>query len=322
MKILILRFSSIGDIVLTSPVLRCLKKQHPEYTIHYATKSHFVNLLLHNPYIDKIHSLSDDTTDLIKELKLENFDLIIDLHRNLRTKRIRAALKVKTYSLDKINWEKWLMVMLKINILPYAHVVDRYLETLRPLHVHSDGLGLDFFIDPKANLNGIDLPETYNVYALGAQHNTKKLPLNKQIELMQAIDEKVVLIGGKDDIKEAELLAQSTENTIDLCGKLNIHQSALVMQNSIRVYSHDTGMMHIAAALQKPIVSIWGNTIPEFGMTSYYGSKGHKKNYILEVKDLDCRPCSKIGFKKCPKGHFDCMELQDFSILKEITLPE
>ena len=317
MKILIMRFSSIGDIVLTSPVMRCIKTQFPEHQIHFATKSNFKNLLIRNRYVDKIHCLDNDINALISELKAEKFDLILDLHRNLRTRIIRTALRVKTHAFDKLNWEKWLMVNLKINMLPYEHIVDRYMDTALELKVHNDGKGLDYFIAHDCSISEFKLPATYHVYALGAQHNTKKLPLNKQRELLQNIDHPVVLIGGKEDEAAGIALANVASNAINLCGKLSIDQSALVMQGAEKVYAHDTGMMHIAAALKKPIVSIWGNTIPEFGMGPYYGMHPlSEENQIMEVGDLRCRPCSKIGYNACPKGHFKCMEMQDFTDLK------
>jgi heptosyltransferase-2 len=202
-------------------------------------------------------------------------------------------------------------------MLPYEHIVDRYLDTASDLKVKNDGKGLDYFIDQHCNISEFDLPASYHVYALGAQHSTKKLPLNKQIELLQNINHTVVLIGGKEDEEAGIALAEVAPNAINLCGKLSIDQSALVMQGSEKVYAHDTGMMHIAAALKKPIVSIWGNTIPEFGMGPYYGEHIlSEQNQLLEVTDLRCRPCSKIGFDKCPKGHFYCMELQDFENLQ------
>ena len=313
MKILVLRFSSIGDIVLTTPVMRCLKTQKPEYQVHFATKKAYKNLLANNPYIDKIHVLEDSLSDLASELKKEEFDLIIDLHNNLRTVNLWSLLRVKRIKFDKLNWEKWLMVRLKVNMLPYEHIVDRYLETLSSLGVVNDGKGLDYFIPDSTSLSAFTLPNHYIVYALGAQHNTKKLPLSKQIELCNSINGTVVLIGGKEDIEAGEQLSQSCTNALNLCGQLSIDQSALLMKGADKVFSHDTGMMHIAAALCKPIVSIWGNTIPEFGMYPYYPADfDDSKSQMLEVNNLSCRPCSKIGYDKCPKGHFKCMTLQNF----------
>ncbi len=313
MKILVLRFSSIGDIVLTTPVLRCLKTQKPEFQIHYATKKQYRGLLVNNPYIDKLHLLDGSLADLVAELKQENFDLIVDLHNNLRTVNLWSQLRVKRVKFDKLNWEKWLMVRLKVNMLPYEHIVDRYLETVSDLGIVNDEKGLDYLIPETTTLSDFNLPDSYTVYALGAQHNTKKLPLSKQIELCNSVNQPIVLIGGKEDAEAGEKLSSACNNTINLCGQLSIDQSALLMKNAIKVYSHDTGMMHIAAALCKPIVSIWGNTIPEFGMTPYYPASFDDSNStILEVDNLKCRPCSKIGFDTCPKGHFKCMMNQKF----------
>lgn len=313
MKVLILRFSSIGDIVLTTPVIRCLKTQKPELEVHYATKKQYRGLLINNPYIDKLHFLESSMTDLIQNLKKENFDYIIDLHNNLRTVNIWSQLRVKRYKLDKLNWEKWLMVRLKVNVLPYMHIVDRYMDTVSHFGIENDGNGLDYFIPEQTNVSQFDLPESYAVYALGAQHNTKKLPFLKQVELCQKVNSPLVLIGGNEDKEAGEKLSRACSNAINLCGQLNIDQSALIMKNAQKVYAHDTGMMHIAAALRKPIVSIWGNTIPEFGMTPYYPQDvDDALSTILEVEDLGCRPCSKIGYDKCPKGHFKCMVNQSF----------
>lgn len=313
MKVLIIRFSSIGDIVLTSPVIRCLKTQRPDVTVHYATKKQFATLLQFNPYIDKLHLLEGSLKAFCRELKQEKFDMIIDLHHNLRTLVIAKRLGIKRHTVDKLNWEKWLMVRFKLNVLPYLHIVDRYLETAVSTGIKNDGKGLDFFFDPNATIKDLGLPDTYTVYAIGGQHATKQLPLHKQLELLKTIPGPIILIGGKEDVAQGDKLAEIHASAINLCGKLSIHQSALVMQGATLIYSHDTGMMHIAAALRKPIVSIWGNTIPEFGMSPYY-PEGFDANAsaIKEVKDLYCRPCSKIGFKKCPKGHFLCMEAQEF----------
>ncbi len=322
MKILILRFSSIGDIVLTTPVIRCLKTQLKDATVHYATKQQYLSLLTKNPYLDKIHALGDDAAAFLKELNAEKFDLIIDLHHNLRTFLIWAQLRKRRYVFDKINMEKWMMTFLKIDILPYVHIVDRYMATLEPLKITNDGKGLDFFIDRSENLNAFELPTSFVVYAIGGQHATKKLPLKKQIELLRQIDDKVVLIGGKEDMEAGSLLSSECKHAINLCGQLSIHQSAMIVEKASKVFTHDSGMMHIAAALNKSIVSIWGNTIPRFGMTPYYAENilnstfdelpQNPKSKIIEIKNLSCRPCSKIGYNKCPRGHFKCMLEIDF----------
>jgi heptosyltransferase-2 len=315
MKILVLRFSSIGDIVLCSPVVRLLKTAQADTIVHFATKANYAALLNNSPYIDAVKLLENNEAAFIQSLKAENYDLIIDLHHNLRTLKIKWTLGVKAYSFNKLNWAKWLMVNFKINRLPQQHIVDRYIATLKPLGIVNDGKGLDFFIPEQTDISQLHLPNQYTVYALGGQHGTKQLPLNKQIEWLNKHPEPIVLIGGKEDLAAAEALnnACSTSKTIvNVCGQVNLMQSAKIIAMADLVLSHDTGMMHIAAALKKPIHSVWGNTIPAFGMTPYYpeGSEIHQKQF--EVANLACRPCSKIGFAACPKKHFNCMNMQTF----------
>lgn len=326
MKILILRFSSIGDIVLTSPVVRTIKTQLENVELHYATKAQFKELFEANPYIDKMHYLEASLSDLIRELKAESFDYVIDLHHNLRTFQIKRALRAQSYSFNKLNLEKWLKVNLKIDKLPNVHIVDRYMETVKPLGVRMDALGLDYFIPEKDEVPIDWLPETfqsgYVVYAIGAQHATKRLPLKRMIELCDKINKPVLLLGSKEDAEAGDQLSKffirgdeegvMGEGLLRLnkkaivynaCGKFSLNQSASLVKGANYVFTHDTGLMHIAAAFRREVFSIWGNTIPAFGMYPY-----RTKFTVLENNRLDCRPCSKIGFQKCPKGHFKCME--------------
>jgi ADP-heptose:LPS heptosyltransferase len=324
MKILIIRFSSIGDIVLTTPVIRALKTQLEDAEIHYATKAQYKSILEFNPYVDKLFLLGKSLSELITQLKLEKYDCVIDLHHNLRTQIIKTALGRKSYSFDKINFKKWLKVNLKIDQLPSLHIVDRYMQAVEALGVKSDALGLDYFIPEKDEVPLEWLPETHQknfvAYAIGAQHNTKKLPLLKMIELCDRINKPIVLLGGKEDFDMGEHIYDFFERTnspeyelglfelnkktviYNACGKFNLNQSASLVKKSSHVFSHDTGLMHIAAAFKKEVFSIWGNTIPEFGMYPY-----RTRFTVFENKKLGCRPCSKIGYDKCPQGHFKCM---------------
>jgi ADP-heptose:LPS heptosyltransferase len=317
MKILILRFSSIGDIVLTTPVLRCLKKKYPEAEIHYATKHSFHSILEHNPYLTKIHLLNDSLISLIAELKMERFDYVIDLHHNQRTFIIKLLLGVRSYSFDKINFSKWLMVNLKINRLPPRHIVDRYLDTLKILEVDNDALGLDYFLAPEDEVDLKALPiefrNGYVGWAIGAKQNTKKFPAEKIIHAIHQLNFPVVLLGGKEDKETGDRIKSSITNQsliFNACGKYSLNQSASLVRQAKLIVANDTGLMHIAAAFNKPIISIWGNTIPEFGMTPYLLNKDIL-NAQFQVTELPCRPCSKLGYDHCPKGHFNCMNLID-----------
>ncbi len=321
MKILIIRFSSIGDIVLTTPVIRCVKQQVKGAEVHFLLKKSFDAVLENNPFVDKKHFYEDDLKKIISDLKKEKFDVVIDLQKNFRSFRIKNALGVKHFTFDKLNLQKWLLVNFKINFLPDNHIVDRYLEAVKTLGVINDGAGLDYFITKKDESVLNDLPLShksgYLAWVIGAKHNTKMLPIEKMISIGSKINSPIVLLGGIEDRKRGEMLAKQDETKFfNACGKYSLNQSAAFVKNSKRVISNDTGLMHVASAFKKEIISIWGNTIPEFGMYPYFGGdaksqKSKIKNdlsVILEVKNLNCRPCTKIGFEKCPKGHFKCMK--------------
>ena len=321
-KILIIRFSSIGDIVLTTPVIRCLATQLPQVEIHYLTKKIYTPLLEANPYIHHLHLYDGNLRDIQKKLKQENFDVIIDLHKNLRTFLVKMALGKKSYSFNKINLQKWLMVNFKINILPDKHIVDRYMETVKPLQVTNDGKGLDYFIPQKDEINLESLPAThqpgYIAFVIGAKFNTKKLPVRKIIAICQKIEKPIILLGGAEDRSEGhEVSLAAGELVYNACGKYSISQSASLVRQAQAVISHDTGLMHIAAAFKKNIVSVWGNTIPEFGMSPYLPISDSAKSKIFEVQKLPCRPCSKLGYSKCPQKHFLCMESHDEVEIKD-----
>lgn len=309
MKILVIRFSSIGDIVLTTPVLRCIKKQFPECKLHYATKKNFSEIVSSNPYVDKVHCLDDNFGAFSEELKSEQFDYIFDLHNNLRTLRLSLKLTFKKmYRVNKANFQKWLLVR-KWTTKPVKHIVHRYLEVSKRLGIEYDGQGLDFFYT--AQELPVSLPHKYVVMAIGGTWSTKKMPVNQLSEIAVRCDHPVVLIGGREDVSAAEEIVKICPAVINLCGQLSLSQSAEVVKSCKQIVTHDTGMMHIAAALRKPVHVIWGNTIPEFGFSPFYPD-GYTEGYQnFEVKDLNCRPCSKIGFQACPEKHFNCMRKQD-----------
>jgi len=308
-KYLIIRFSSIGDIVLTTPVIRCLKKQVEGAVIHFATKAQYKTVIQANPYIDKIHILNDSLKDLIEELRKEDFHYIIDLHNNIRTFIIKRKLGLLSFSFNKLNIEKWLLVNFKINKLPQKHIVDRYFETIKLFDVTNDGEGLDYFTEVRDEVNLLSLPEPfpwgYIAFVIGAKHQTKRLPIDKIILICMKINYPIILLGGKEDYELGEKVAKLLkENIYNACGRYTLNQSAAIVRQAKVVITHDTGLMHIAAAYNKKIVSIWGNTIPEFGMYPYLG---RDNSAIVQNEKATCRPCSKIGFEKCPKKHFRCM---------------
>lgn len=308
-KILIIRFSSIGDIVLTTPVIRLLREQVHNVEIHFITKKQYEDVLKSNKYIDKLHLFSGSYKKCISKLKKENFDYIIDLHRSIRSSRIKLSLRVKSSSFRKLNFKKWLFVNFKINKMPNVHIVDRYVETIKSFNVVNDNKGLDFFVSDDREVVSEELPEQFQngfaVFAIGANHYTKRLPIEKIIEICKGITYPIIIAGGKSDEDIGEIVKQKIgERIYNVCGKFTIEQSASIVKQSVLLLSHDTGLMHIGAAFHKNIISIWGNTVPDFGMYPYLPGNLSK---IFEVNNLKCRPCSKIGYKKCPKEHFNCM---------------
>ncbi len=326
MKILVLRFSSIGDIVLTTPVVRQLHQQVPNAQVHFATKPAYRSLLEANPYVAKTHVLRGSLGELVRELRAERFDFIVDLHNNLRTRLIRLQLPgVPGRAFDKLNLQKWLLVNFKINKLPPVHIVDRYRAAAAPLGIRDDGGGLDYFIPPGQEVDVAEVlpegfrPGGYVAVAIGAQHATKRLPVDKLIELVGKLQRRpVVLLGGPEDESTGHVIElafhppshSATQPLIyNACGRFSLHQSASLVRQAAFVVSHDTGLMHVAAAFKKQVFSVWGNTVPEFGMYPY-----RTAFQALEVPGLPCRPCSKIGFAECPKGHFRCMCDQDLNL--------
>lgn len=304
--------SSIGDIVLTTPVIRCLKQQVPNAEIHFLAKDNFKSVIAHNPYIDKIHVLAHSWELMIEELKSEDYDYIIDLHHNVKTMRIKKALKKKSFSFYKLNIQKYFLTAFKINVLPKMHIVDRYMHTVASFGVKNDGAGLDYFISKDEETKLSDIPAShhagYMACVIGAAHNTKKWPIHKWKEFCTQVQHPIVLLGGPDDEAAGNEIASVDPIKIyNACGKFKLNESADLVRKAKLVVTHDTGLMHIAAAYKKLIISIWGNTVPAFGMTPYYGDYA-VKDVLMQVDKLWCRPCSKIGFKKCPLGHFKCME--------------
>jgi ADP-heptose:LPS heptosyltransferase len=193
--------------------------------------------------------------------------------------------------------------------MPLGHIVDRNLATLSHFNVKNDGKGLDHFIPEMDEILITELPENfrngYVALVLAGTYTTKKMPVEKYRKLINSSKYPFILLGGKSEIAmAASILDWNTGNVLDFTGKLRINQSASLVKNAKLVVSNDTGLMHIAAAYHKKILSVWGNTAPELGMSPYMSGEGSE---ILEMKGLPCRPCSKLGYRKCPKKHFRCM---------------
>lgn len=312
-KVLVIRFSSIGDIILCSPVLRCMKKNSSQsITTHLLTKKSFSYFTSHYPYIDKVIAYENDLKATISELKKENYDFVLDLHNNFRSIRVKKALGKPSKAFNKLNIEKWLLTTFKVDRMPRVHIVDRLMDAASPLQIENDGKGLDYFIPEEDKVYLQSLPaifrDGYVGFVIGGTYATKRLPSDKIVDICGKLDKPVILLGGPEDADAGQQIESALpEKVLNACGKYSLNASASLVQQADVIISHDTGLMHVAAAFSKPMASIWGNTVPELGMYPYYPENSKTPHRIFEIKGLSCRPCSKIGYNSCPKKHFRCM---------------
>jgi ADP-heptose:LPS heptosyltransferase len=306
MKILVIRFSSMGDVIYTTPVVRCLKKQVPNAEVHFLTKPAFQYIYNNNPYLDKLLLLKPTLAETIADIKLEKYDCIIDLHNNLRTAIIKLRTGIKSSAYKKYTIRKWLSLKLTLKLVPNTHLVNRYLKTVEFLGVTNDGKPIDYYVGqhrldkllPPSHQNG------FVAFIIGATHFTKRLPNYKIINICRDLKLPVVLLGGKDVKANAdEITAALGEKAYNACGVTSLDESVFLVSKAQSVIGFDTGLTHIAEAFNRPIVSVWGGTVPDLlGVQPYM-----VKDVLVAGIDLGCRPCSKFGLEKCPLGHFKCM---------------
>jgi ADP-heptose:LPS heptosyltransferase len=314
LKVLVIRFSSIGDIVLCTPVLRCLKQiPGKEIETHFLTKKIFSSVINSNPHVDKVITLDKKLNEIISLLKKEKYDFVIDLHNNLRSHLVKFQLLRPSASFNKLNFRKWLLTKFKVDIMPDLHIVDRYIATANKLGILNDRKGLDYFIPKQEEITPAMLPEGFRNgfvgFVIGGTYFTKRLPVEKIIDICRKITIPVILLGGPEDRETGRIISETPGvKALNGCGKFSLNGSASLVKQAKAIISHDTGLMHIAAAFNRPIASVWGNTVPELGMFPYLPKgNGGNPSRIFEIKGLSCRPCSKIGYNQCPKKHFRCM---------------
>ena len=304
-----IRFSSMGDIIYTTPVVRCLKQQIPDCEVHFLTKDQFKYIYQQNPYVDKLHILKPKLRDTIQEIKEEKFDLIIDLHNNLRTSIIKMVTGLPSSTYKKERIKKWLALKFKwTSFFSEDHLVDRYLETVKFLGVTNDNKPIDYYVRNQYKISEF-LPTSHQdrfiAFVIGATHFTKRMPNEKIIEICRGIDLPIVLLGGNDVTENATEICNALGNKVySTCGVTNLDQSVFIVSQAHKIIGFDTGLTHIAEAFDKPIASIWGGTTPE--LLGVYPYK--VKDSLIVGIDLPCRPCSKFGLEKCPLGHFKCMK--------------
>lgn len=314
MKILVIRFSSMGDIVLTTALLRCLHQQVEGAEIHYLTRSAYATLLAENPHVAHVHAVEQDPSTLVDRMKQEHFDFVADLQGNGRSRRFCRSLHVRHASYDKQDLARLMTVLRKKDCTDHRPVAERYFDAVRPLGVKPDGCGLECHYvhsDLSSVLQNSKhhplpadiLDRPYAVIAVGSQHATKCIPLDKLQVVCSYLSGPVLLLGDANDrrrIKDFDLRLH--DNVVNLCGKTSLSQSIQLVDHAAVVLTGDTGLMHVAAAFDKPMVVLWGSTVPAFGFAPYLSQAVN-----MEV-DVWCRPCHRFGRAKCPRHNFECME--------------
>ncbi len=309
--ILVIRLSSIGDIVLTTPLLRSLEQLWPQAGIDYCTKSPFVSLLASNPRLSTIHTLERPPAG--------SYDLVVDLQNNIRSNAIVRSLKAaQVVRYQKANWKKWLLVQFRVNVdRTCRSVVDRYRDALHETALPADPAGCELYLSPAERsyaapfFEGGDAGTKTLALCFGANHFTKRFPPKRFASLLSLLQRElplqVLLLGGKEDAPHAleimnALSDSSRSKVLNLAGCCSLMQSAALLERSDAVLCNDTGLMHIASAFGKKLFVLFGSSSPAFGFLPY-----HTPYELFEVEGLKCRPCSHIGRDRCPKGHFRCM---------------
>ena len=325
-KTLVIRFSSIGDIVLSTPLLRVLRARFPDGQIDYVTRAEYAELVKSNQNLNHTYEFDasegfDGLRILKKRIKEERYDLIVDIHDSLRSKYLRSLHGPQVTIVNKRVLQRAMLVNFKKNIYKEViPVVDRYIEAVRDLGITNDGRGLELHIpdDTLFRVSGkvasLKLNQFEKVIGLcpGARHFTKRWPPERFARVgaacAQKADSKILLFGGKEDETICNQICwdinnqSGPERATSVCGQLGLLETAAAMEYCDIVITNDTGLMHIAAAMHRKIIAIFGSTVKEFGFFPY-----HPEAVVVEQKGLNCRPCSHIGRSECPEKHFKCM---------------
>ena len=302
--VLIIRLSSLGDILLTTPLIRSLKVQYPNIQIDFLLKEQYRYTVQYNPHLRSVYTLNENYDELAGIISKNKYDLIIDLQNNFRSHKLTRKTWSKKVRFKKHDIRKMLLVKFKINMLKdLPQIPQRYSNTLKGFKL--DDKGLEIFIPENVKPDLADNGKYIGI-APGSRHFTKMWPSYYYIYLCKMLtvnDFTVVLLGGQKDKKICSEISELFPKAINLCNEDDILQTGANMKKCSAIICNDSGLMHAACAVGVPVVSFFGSTAKEFGFTPY-----NNKNLILENNSLSCRPCSHIGRDKCPKSHFNCMK--------------
>ena len=315
-NVLAVRFSSIGDILLTTPLLRAIRHSHPGARITVLTKREYVPLLSHNPNVNLVLGLAQSRSllSLASELRADGYTHLLDLHDNLRSRALRILVPGKWTTYPKHRLARaWLIRAKRNRYRDRRPIAERYFSAARDLGVNPDGCPPDFFLGPEAGeqvfdwLRTVGLEHESNVVALapGAAHATKRWPLEHWHALVARNLESgsaVVIVGGPgDEDLGASLVKQGSGRVLNAAGRFGLQGTGALLQRARVLVSGDTGVMHMATAVGTPVVSLFGPTVEAFGFFPY-----SRQASVLELP-LPCRPCTTQGSSRCPLGHHRCM---------------
>ena len=304
-KILIIRLSSLGDILLTTPFVRSLKKQYPKLKIDFLLREQYKDSMLLNSNINSLITIQKDydVKETKEQLLKNNYDLVIDLQNNFRSRKISKGISNKIVRFKKPALNKFLLVKTKINLFrEIIPIPVRYAATIPNFNL--DEKGLEIFTDSEIS----PLFEKDKIYigiCPGSRHKTKMYPEEYFIELGNKLTEtgkKIILFGGKDDIEVCEKISKLIPGSVNLSNNNEMLKTSANMKMCKAIICNDSGLMHLSLASNIPVIAIFGSTVRDFGFAPYKG-----KNLVLENNSLSCRPCSHIGLEDCPKKHFKCM---------------
>lgn len=321
-RILIVRFSSLGDILLTTPLVRALKQRFPGCQLDYLTGSRYQELLTANPHIDGIISLHSgtgiaETRKTAARLADRNYDVLIDVHGSVRSLLFRWGSRIPVVlTFKKLRFQRSVLILLKRSIYPDDRSMAlRMLDTAASLGIRDDGGGLDFFVNEDVKQEALRLiaaerpPGQGGLIGLapGARHNTKRWLIDRWRQLAKMLVEKhdatIVVLGGDNDRGIGNQVSDGLGIRARNCaGQLTLAGSAAVLSHCRAVITNDTGVLHMAAARQVPVVAIFGPTVRAFGFYPF------RVPYRIVERSLYCRPCTTKGSPRCPLGHFRCMK--------------
>ncbi|MBM4175384.1 MAG: lipopolysaccharide heptosyltransferase II [Ignavibacteria bacterium] len=311
-KILVIRLSSLGDILLTSPLLKSLSAAYENCLIDFLLKPQFAQAVESSPHINEvIYYQKNELRTIRKKIENSSYDYVIDLQNNFRTRRLLRRSSIKVFRFQKPTVKKFLLVNLKVNLLKdKTSIAQRYIDSF-PL-VKGEKLELEFHYpegkDEEANLlsTGIFVDRLIIGICPGSKHFTKRYPaeyFSKLINELSQLSYSIFLFGGKEDSKVCSKLAGQNPRVNNFQNENDLYLTAALMKKCSAVISNDSALMHLACSLDIPTLAIFGSTVAEFGFFPL-----GNKSVLIENINLNCRPCTHIGRNECPKGHFKCMK--------------